>query len=279
MLRSQASLARLLLAALLCGGCATLGLRQKEPPPPPPPPAGTPLAPEPVTAEEEPLPVTPVAEPIVVAAWAEPKELPAGGGQAQIMVRIQRLGGKRFPGVEVRLRSSGGTLFSGGPGARDRRLGHDARPADGAQDGDDHAQRRRDPLPLPGAGRGGRAVSGPVLREPDRRVVEDLERMLAPERVLSRPIDRLGRSADASIYRLIPEAIVRPRGLGEVESLFAWARQKRRHLTFRTAGTSLSGQAVTDDVLVELGPFFRSARVLDDGARVWSRSRESWAAT
>ena len=111
-------------------------------------------------------------------------------------------------------------------------------------------------------------MSGPVLREADRRVVEDLERMLAPERVLSRPIDRLGRSADASIYRLIPEAIVRPRGLGEVESLFAWARQKRRHLTFRTAGTSLSGQAVTDDVLVELGPFFRSARVLDDGARV-----------
>ena len=111
-------------------------------------------------------------------------------------------------------------------------------------------------------------MSGPVLREPDRRLVEDLERMLAPERVLSRPIDRLGRSADASIYRLIPEAIVRPRGLGEVESLFAWARQKRRHLTFRTAGTSLSGQAVTDDVLVELGPFFRSARVLDDGARV-----------
>ena len=114
MLRSQASLARLLLATLLCGGCATLGLRQKEPPLPPPPPAGTPLLPEPVTAEEEPLPVTPVAEPIVVAAWAEPKELPAGGGQAQIMVRIQRLGGKRFPGVEVRLRSSGGTLFSGG---------------------------------------------------------------------------------------------------------------------------------------------------------------------
>ena len=50
----------------------------------------------------------------MVAAWAEPKALPAGGGQAQIMVRIQRRGGKRFPGVEVRLRSSGGTLNAGG---------------------------------------------------------------------------------------------------------------------------------------------------------------------
>ncbi|HVQ23944.1 MAG TPA: FAD-binding protein, partial [Planctomycetota bacterium] len=87
-------------------------------------------------------------------------------------------------------------------------------------------------------------MSGPALRETDPRVVEDLERILAPERVLTRPIDRLGRSADASIYRLIPLAIVRPRGVAEVRELLAWARQKHRHLTFRTAGTSLNGQAV-----------------------------------
>jgi hypothetical protein len=113
MLRRQAFTACLLLAAaLLTGGCATFG--HKEPPPPPPPPPGTALTPEADAGDEEPLPVTPVAEPIVVAAWAEPKALPAGGGQAQIMVRIQKQGGKRFPGVEVRLRSSGGTLFSAG---------------------------------------------------------------------------------------------------------------------------------------------------------------------
>ena len=110
--RSQASLARLLLATLLCGGCATLGGHKQNPPPPPP--AGTALSPDAGSGDDEPLPVTPVAEPIVVAAWAEPKQLPAGGGQAQIMVRIQKRGGKRFPGVEVRLRSSGGTLYSAG---------------------------------------------------------------------------------------------------------------------------------------------------------------------
>ena len=114
------------------------------------------------------------------------------------------------------------------------------------------------------------AVNGMRLREPDPRVVEELERIIAPERVLSRPIDRLGRSADASIYRLIPEAIVRPRGLAEVRDLFTWARCRGRHLTFRAAGTSLCGQAVTDGVLVELAPYFRSARVLDAGARIWT---------
>jgi D-lactate dehydrogenase len=109
------------------------------------------------------------------------------------------------------------------------------------------------------------------VNPPDPGVVRDLERMLSPERVLSRPLDRLGRSADASIYRLIPQAVVRPRDVDEVRALLAWARRRRRHLTFRAAGTSLSGQAVSDDVLVELAPFFRAFRVEDEGARVWTQ--------
>ncbi len=81
-----------------------------------------------------------------------------------------------------------------------------------------------------------------------------------PERVLSRPIDRLGRSADASIYRLIPQAVVRPRGLDEVQALLDLVRRRRQHLTFRAAGTSLSGQSVTDGLLAELAPYWRGPR-------------------
>ena len=64
--------------------------------------------------EPEPLPVKKVTEEIVVAAWAEPSKLPPGGGQAQILVRVQKRGGVAFPGVEVRLSVAGGTLYSGG---------------------------------------------------------------------------------------------------------------------------------------------------------------------
>ena len=99
----------------------------------------------------------------------------------------------------------------------------------------------------------------------------DLGRILSPDRVLARPIDRLARSVDASIYRLIPEVVVRPRDVGEVRALFAYARDHRRHLTFRTAGTSLSGQALSDDILVELGPLWRESRILDEGRRVWTQ--------
>lgn len=62
----------------------------------------------------EPLPVKKVPEDIVVAAWSEPAKLPPGGGQTQILVRVQKRGGAPYPDVEVRLSVAGGTLFSGG---------------------------------------------------------------------------------------------------------------------------------------------------------------------
>ena len=62
----------------------------------------------------ESLPVKKVEEEIVVAAWAEPPYLARGGGQTQLLVRVQRRGGARFPGVEVSLAASAGTLYSGG---------------------------------------------------------------------------------------------------------------------------------------------------------------------
>jgi hypothetical protein len=64
--------------------------------------------------EQEPAPVEAVSEPIVVAAWAEPSSLPEGGGQTQLLVRVQKKGGAPFRGVQVRLATSAGTLFSAG---------------------------------------------------------------------------------------------------------------------------------------------------------------------
>jgi D-lactate dehydrogenase len=109
------------------------------------------------------------------------------------------------------------------------------------------------------------------LRSPAPSLLDDLARIVGRERVLARPIDLLARSVDASIYRMIPQAVVRPRDLDEVRALLAYAHTHDRHLTFRTAGTSLSGQAVTDDLLVELAPFWKAFRILDEGARVWTQ--------
>ena len=88
--------APVVLAGFLAG-CGTL--LHKAPAPPP---------------EEASLAVKKVEEEIVVAAWAEPSHLPRGGGQVQLLVRVQKRGGAPFPGVEVRLSASIGELYSQG---------------------------------------------------------------------------------------------------------------------------------------------------------------------
>ena len=79
-------------------------------------PSGAPPPPEAAAADTPPppLPVDKAPEDVIVAAWAEPSLLPPAGGQTQILVRLQKRGGLPFPGVQVRLRTSAGNLYSDG---------------------------------------------------------------------------------------------------------------------------------------------------------------------
>ncbi|TDC51118.1 FAD-binding oxidoreductase [Jiangella ureilytica] len=73
---------------------------------------------------------------------------------------------------------------------------------------------------------------------------------------------------DASHYLLTPAAVVTPSSVPEVAALLATAHRDGVPLTFRSGGTSLSGQAGTDAVLVDTRRHFGGVTVLDDGARV-----------
>lgn len=73
---------------------------------------------------------------------------------------------------------------------------------------------------------------------------------------------------DASHYLLTPEIVLTPRDAADVAALFGVARDHGRHLVFRSGGTSLSGQAVGDDLLVDVRAAFRSSEILDGGRRI-----------
>ncbi|MFF0225824.1 FAD-binding and (Fe-S)-binding domain-containing protein [Streptomyces sp. NPDC004629] len=90
----------------------------------------------------------------------------------------------------------------------------------------------------------------------------------APGAVTGRPVDRLSFAHDASHYLLVPRAVVTPRDAAEVAALLRVAAAHDLPLTFRSGGTSLSGQATNDGVLVDTRRNFRGIEVLDDGARV-----------
>jgi len=80
--------------------------------------------------------------------------------------------------------------------------------------------------------------------------------------------DTRAAAHDASHVLLYPKAVVRPRDAGEVAKLLAAASSHGFGLTFRSGGTSLSGQAGTDQGLVDVRRCFQQITVLDDGARV-----------
>lgn len=91
---------------------------------------------------------------------------------------------------------------------------------------------------------------------------------VAPGGVAARASDRLGFAHDASHYLLTPEAVVAPRDAAQVAELLRVSAAHGVGLTFRSGGTSLSGQATNDGVLVDARRHFRGIDVLDDGARV-----------
>jgi D-lactate dehydrogenase len=88
------------------------------------------------------------------------------------------------------------------------------------------------------------------------------------ERVLVRPIDRIAWASDASFYRLIPKAVIQAKSLDEVRALFAFSHETRTPMTFRAGGTSLSGQSISDGLLVEVARNWREVKVEEDGRKI-----------
>lgn len=84
----------------------------------------------------------------------------------------------------------------------------------------------------------------------------------------TKAIDRHAAAHDASHYLLVPAEVARPGTAQEVADLLVSARDRGLPVTFRSGGTSLSGQGVTAGVLADTRHAFRTADVLDGGARV-----------
>ncbi|MBQ9431026.1 MAG: FAD-binding oxidoreductase [Kiritimatiellae bacterium] len=79
---------------------------------------------------------------------------------------------------------------------------------------------------------------------------------------------RLAWGTDAGFYRILPEEVLMPADEEDVRSILGRARREGKSVTFRSAGTSLSGQAITDSLLVVCGKKWEKFEVLDSGARI-----------
>ena len=100
---------------------------------------------------------------------------------------------------------------------------------------------------------------------------DDLVALLGADCVLTRPIDLIRYATDASPYRLFPKAVVIARNVDDVRKVLGYARQQHESVTFRAAGTSLSGQAQGDGILVDVRRHWAGVNVEAGGRRLRAR--------
>ena len=99
-------------------------------------------------------------------------------------------------------------------------------------------------------------------------LIATLSQVTSPDIVKGELADRLQWAGDASIYHLIPRVVVLARDGLDVQIILRIAQQFKVKVCFRAGGTSLSGQAVTDGILIVVSRYMRNITVSDDASMV-----------
>ena len=92
---------------------------------------------------------------------------------------------------------------------------------------------------------------------------------IPPSRLITDPLRTLAYGTDASFYRLTPKVIVKVENEAETLAVLKACRELKIAITYRASGTSLSGQALSDSVLVVLGPEgWRDCHISEDRSEI-----------
>ncbi len=96
--------------------------------------------------------------------------------------------------------------------------------------------------------------------------VKEISTAVDRGRIYTDDLRLLAWGTDAGFYRLLPRVVVRTASEKEMTAVMQAASRLGLPVTFRAAGTSLSGQAISDSILVVAGKFWENYRLLDDKA-------------
>jgi D-lactate dehydrogenase len=92
--------------------------------------------------------------------------------------------------------------------------------------------------------------------------------LIDKERIFHDPLHTLAFGTDASFYRLIPKMVIRANDEAEVSFILKECSLLSIPVTFRAAGTSLSGQAISDSVLLIAGTNWNNFKINNDGTEI-----------
>lgn len=97
---------------------------------------------------------------------------------------------------------------------------------------------------------------------------QQLTEVIDSKRIFHDPLHTLAFGTDASFYRLIPKMVIRAKDEQEVSLILKKSSELSIPVTFRAAGTSLSGQAISDSVLVIAGNHWKKFQITENGLKI-----------
>ena len=103
-----------------------------------------------------------------------------------------------------------------------------------------------------------------MLNKTYSKYQEIIKTKISEKNIFTDKLHTLVYGTDASFYRLIPKIVVRASNADEVQFLIQEAYKLELAITFRAAGTSLSGQALSDSILIVTNRSFSKFTVAKD---------------
>lgn len=94
--------------------------------------------------------------------------------------------------------------------------------------------------------------------------LHEISGFIPDERIYTDDLRLLTWGTDAGFYRLIPQIVVRSMNEDEISRLLALADKHNLPVTFRAAGTSLSGQSISDSILIVAGKHWEKYSISED---------------
>ena len=106
------------------------------------------------------------------------------------------------------------------------------------------------------------------MKEPYLSFLHEALHFIPQERIYTDELRCLAWGTDAGFYRLVPQIVVRSDSEYEVSELLRLADHLKLPVTFRAAGTSLSGQSISDSILIVAGKHWEQYSISPNGNQI-----------
>lgn len=100
------------------------------------------------------------------------------------------------------------------------------------------------------------------------RFLKEIRTVLNKDAIYTDELRRMAWGTDAGFYRLVPKVVIRSSSEEQIATILKAASANKIPVTFRAAGTSLSGQAISDSVLIVAGKNWEKISTDDNGLTV-----------